>query len=618
MSRHGTAATPAARGLRPLRAALLLAWLPTAALLARGLWPHSAPLAALAVALFAGYYALRAARRFRGLDGDRWRAAPLLVFTAPLGLLAGRELDPAARALPPQLAETLLALVAVGAAHLVLLFLERADDRARTRLVAWALTGWLLLAWLGSFAQQAARFWLFQRVGHPEDTAFLYDCFRSWAAGGPLLSPWASAWGHDALRGYFGLHFSPIVLPVFALAKLRPGVATLLLFQNLFLAGGLALWARVLARQAARGRSATGTPLALWFLALLAANPTLNASLRNELHPLLWSLPALAWLHDAWLRRARLRFALAAAALFLFREDLGLVLAAYAPLSWLAGRRPRGDLYWLLAPLAGLPATAFVMFSVMPRFGQTDPAFLQRVFATTAGGFLPFLLGLLAQPRELLARLLRPSHLLVALRLALTGIAIPRRNWLWLPGLPLLVLFGLVGRDMQMLRLDSHYAAIPVLYLVAGGLVALWEPLRRIHPRRRDLALTLLWAFAATQSARLLLPTPEALRHPARFRAEVLADLRAVDLTDRVWVPVELMIATPHDKGVPAHRLVLDRLDPSRPGLPAWAILPHVRPETRTMHRLLTRHYALTRVVEGTRYDLYRLAPTLVAAEALP
>jgi hypothetical protein len=332
--------------------------------------------------------------------------------------------------------------------------------------------------------------------------------------------------------------------------------------------------------------------------------------LRGELHPLTWSLPALAWLHDAWWRRRRMRFLLAAASLFLFREDLGLVLAAYAPLAWLDGRRGRRDLFWLLVPLAGLPVTAALMFAVMPRWGLPDPSFFHRVFGTTADGFVPFLLTLLAQPGELLARLLRPAHLLLALRLAFTGAGLPWRSWLWLPGLPLTLLFALVARDTQLLRLDSHYAAVPAFYLIGAGLVSLWTWLRDLHPRRRDMAFILLWALAASQPARLLIPDPAALRHPVRYRAEVLSDLQCLQLAEKAWVPVEVMIAAPPDRVVPAHRLVLDALDTSRPGLPTWVLMGAGPIDASNMGRQLMRHYRFTEpVVKGRHYDLYRLEP---------
>ncbi|MHB8078501.1 MAG: DUF2079 domain-containing protein [Candidatus Krumholzibacteriia bacterium] len=608
MSRHETAALPRVPWRRPLQAAILLAWLPTAALLARGLLSHSPAVAVGVTGLFVVGYALLAWRRRPRAGADPWRAAPLLAFAAPLGELVGLLLDPARRATPPFASELAVTLGAVAAAFGALLLLERVGDQRRPRLVAWGVGGWLALVWFGSLAQQVARMQLLQPLGHPEDTAFLWDCFRNWAAGGPLLSPWMDAWGHHDLRSYFGLHFSPIVLPVFALVKAWPRVETLFVIQGLFIAGGLAYWARVTARQARQGRSASGTPVALWFLALLAASPPLSAMLRGELHPLTWSLPALAWLHDAWWRRRRLRFLLAAASLFLFREDLGLVLAAYAPLAWLDGRRGRRDLFWLLVPLAGLPVTAALMFAVMPRWGLPDPSFFHRVFGTTADGFVPFLLALLTQPAELLGRLLRPGHLLLALRLALTGVGVPWRSWLWLPGLPLTLLFALVARDTQLLRLDSHYEAVPAFYLIGAGLVSLWTWLRDLSPRRREVAFILLWAAAAAQPARLLIPDPAALRHPARHRAEVLSDLQSLQVADKVWVPVEVMIAAPPDRAVPAHRLVLETLDPTRPGLPGWALLRSGPVDATDMGRQLLKHYRIDApAVTGRYFDLYRL-----------
>jgi len=617
--------------------ALALAWAATAGLLFLGLRGHGAAAALGATALFSLYFAVLLARWTRRPGRDGWSALPLLAFLAPLGTVLGALLESGGGRPVVFVSTLLIALGVTGAAHLALWLLGRGGGAgrgggpggvgpsgagrvgagggagpaaARPRWLTWALGLWLAAVWLGSTADQIVRFQVFLDSGHPEDTAFLWGCFQSWAAGGPLLSPWAAAWGHTALRHYFGLHFTPVLLPVFALVKLLPRLSTLLVIQNLWLGLGLWAWAREVAAQARGGHGRAGGPGTLWTLAILAACPTVSAALRNELHPLLWALPSLAWLAAAWRRRRRWGFLAAGASLFLFREDLGLVWAAYAALSWLTGRRGRGELFWLLSPLLGLAGAAALVLLAMPRFGAPAPEFFRTVFATPASSFGPFLVWLLAHPGELLGRLLRPAHWLLWLRLAATGLGAPWRTWAWLPGVPLAALFALAARDTALLRADAHYAFVPVLFVASAAFVAAWGWLRERHPRRREAALVLLWALAAAQPLRLHVPSPADLRDPGGARAEVLADLRALDLARSAWVLPQLLTAAPPERAVPAHRLVLDRLDPTRPGLPDAVLLPagRARAEATRTWRQLSRHYRLTGpVAPGKRWELWRL-----------
>jgi len=69
-----------------------------------------------------------------------------------------------------------------------------------------------------------------------------------------------------------------------------------------------------------------------------------------------------------------------------------------------------------------------------------------------------------------------------------------------------------------------------------------------------------------------------------------------------------VMIAAPPDRAVPAHRLVLENLDPGRPGLPTWALLRAGPIDASDMGRQLLRHYRIGEpVAKGRYYDLYRL-----------
>ncbi len=595
--------------------ALALAWASTSGLLALGLRQRWPALWLGATALFTLYFAGAAIRWWRRPGRDGWGALPLLAFLAPLGTVLGTLLEPAEGPPVVFLSALAISLGAALAAHVGLLALTGAPrpgaerGGAPERPLRWALGVWIVLVWLLSTADQLLRFRVFLQSGHPEDTAFLWGCFESWAGGGPLLSPWSEAWGHTALRSYLGLHFSPIVLPVFGLAKLAPRLGTLLIAQNVLLGLGLLLWARVLARQAREGRGESGGPGALWTLAIMTALPAAGAALRAELHPLLWSLPVLAGLHAAWLRRSRWGFLAAGAALFLFREDLGVVLAGYAPLAWLAGRRGRREWFWLAAPLLGLVGSAAIMLVVMPRFGTPSTAFFQSVFDSPARSFAPLVAWLLAHPAELAARLLRPGHLLLALRMATTGLGVPWGSWLWVPGAAFALLFAITKRDLLLLTMSSHYAILSLIFLGSAGFLSIWGRLRDQHPRRRAAVLLLIWALAAAQPLDLHMPPFADVRSPGRAHDEVLADLRALDLARATWVPSNLLIAAPPERAVPAHWLVLSRLDPAQPGLPDAALLPVENAEATAAWRLLSRYYRFEGpVAKGRRFDLYRLA----------
>jgi hypothetical protein len=560
------------------------------------------------LAVFLVYFGYRFSRwRNRSPDMRPWLALPLLAFAAPLPELLGSIFQPDGVTMGLKTFAWVMGFALAG--HALLEFVTLRKKGGYEDVLKSVLVIWLLATWIGSTGVQWYRFHYFLPSGNPEDTAYLFDCFRSWADGGPLGSEWSGAWLHENLSEHFALHFSPILIPVFAVARIIPSVATLLTLQNIFIGCGLAAWAAVLSRSW-RGRTRSGgVPVFLWFLALLVAFPPLNGSLRHELHPVFWSIPVLALVHGAFLTDRRVGFCMAAAAAFLFREDLGMVVAVYAPMALLSGRRAARDVFWWIAPLLGVVGTVVILFFVMPSYGTQGREFFRIAFDTPELGLGAFLVSLLGQPGEVLQRLLRPGHWFLAARLAMTGIGIPARTWEWLPALPYLGLYGLAGADLQLLKLTSHYFVIPAIYLAAGGLFSLWIFAHDLKPHVRDALCVLVWVMCSAQPIRLHLATPERIVNVDRYRNDVLADLEQLSPETPAWVPTRFLVATRPPAAVPMHRWTLEAAftDETAPRL---ALLPSGHPEDSVKWAALRRRFRLTGIrSRGRVFDLYELGP---------
>lgn len=598
-------------------AGLVVAWLVSVSFLAVGLLHRHLPLGLAACGLFTLYFGLGAARTLGrpGLTG--LAALPWLVFGAPLVALLMAVRPGAGLVDLIGLRELAQVGATLALAHGMLLYLAargRTDGAAGdsgtaaaarvTRVMAlfigvtWALASHLLVA----------RFHLYQTAGHPEDTAFLWDCFRNWRAGQGVVSPWAVAWGHHYPTHYFALHFSPGLYAFFGVAWLLPRLATLLVLQNIVVFLGFMVMARALARPG--GAPAPLFPGAtIWTLALLLASPPLNSALRTDLHPILWSLPFVGLLHMAYDRRWPVRFLLAGLLLFTLREDLGWVWGMYAPLAWLEGRRRGRDAFWLVTPLIGFVGTIIIQQAVIPRFGVGEGAFFQMVFGTETRGLVAFLISLLGQPSELFGRLLRGGNLVLLARLLATGVAWPVGTWRWLPALTLAAIFSLVEPGTQLLRLSGHYVTVPALYLLVGGLSVLLPRLSRWDPPRRCAALVLLWALALCQPAPPELPTLDALRHVKRTREQVAEDVALIDPNRPAWLPGNLLLAAPRPElAVPIHRMAVMTLEPGAPGTPTQALISSDPDVAADKVRLLSARYgSFERTRRGHDHDLYEL-----------
>lgn len=587
-----------------------LAWTLTSGLLWFGLNARGAGPALGVIALFTlGFWGTVWPRLRRPLDLAG--ALPWLIFAAPaapvlLALGAGnRGVDAVG------LQDLLQIVPTLAVAHLLLRWIEGGLPHGYHRTRGVLLQAWPVGLCTVSAILLVARFYLFETAGHPEDSLYLWDCFRHWRDGLGPVSPWSETWGHSYPTHYFALHFSPILYVPFLVMRIVPHLATFLVLHVLFIGLGLVAWAAVLGRHP-DGRPGEAFPAArLWTLALLAAIPPLNAALRTDVHPLLWALAPLALLHGSWQARRPVPFLVAGLALFAVREELGLVWAMYAPLSLLEGRRRRADLFWILAPLLGAVGTLMTLQVIIPLFGRVDTRFFQLVFGTTAPGLVPFLMSMLSQPGELVARVLRPAHLILIVRLLATGLCWPFGSWRWIPMLPLVALFSLVAPHLHLLRINGHYPVIPAIYLAAAGMAFLVPRLARLPERTREAALITLVTLGMVQPPGPELPRLEILLHPLEARRAVLEDMNLLDPNRPAWIPANLLVAAPRaEMAEPFHRLAILALDPDDPALPRQALLPSRAGHGEERIRLIEERFGpLELRVRGHHYDLYELTP---------
>lgn len=553
--------------------------------------------------------------RWRRGSADAWSATPLLVFWAALvpcleSVLRGGRGTPVVG-----LADFLPVMAGLAVGHALLLGLAH-RPRSTCRALPVLAAVWIAGAWLLSTGLQVLRFELFLPVGFPEDTAYLWDCFRSWQAGGAIASEWSLTW-HDKLVPFFSLHFSPVVVPVFEIVRLRPSLSTLLIAQNVFVGAGILLWGWVMHRWWARpganqpsACSGTTKPAAGWLgiAALFITHPGIGAAMRNELHPILWAIGPLAMLHHAWLWRHRWRFGLWAISLFLFREDLGLGVSAYAFLSWVDGRRAGSDRFWSWVPLLGVVGSGVVMGGIMPRFGGAGGDFFQSTFDTATSGWVGFGVWLLAHPGELVARVFRPGHIVLAAQLIATGLALPLRSPQWLPALPYIAVYSVLSRRLDLIRLGSHYVVLPALYLAIATVDSASRIMHRWRPERRFAAGVVVWTLCAVQPVNVFLPPLGRLTDLATYRAELRSDLALIEEVDRVFVPVNLLSGTTAKQAMPLHLGALQYADRHPDRAPRAALLPAEDPSLiGNWHHIEPRYRVGAPIRVGTHYSLYPL-----------
>ncbi|MCB9595576.1 MAG: DUF2079 domain-containing protein [Sandaracinaceae bacterium] len=270
----------------------------------------------------------------------------------------------------------------------------------------------------------------------------------------------------------YGLHLSPVLVPLGALGAATSTPVVLILAQAL----ALALAAFPLAKIGARHLGPAGALLATiaW---LFYPNPAHVAG--YEVHPgSLAVLPIawLAWSIDSGSARA---FALGALGVLVCREDLALVvLGAAAVHAW---RHPSGR-----RAIAGVAAVtlAYALYFFLYLHPTHAPAqgSLQLHFGRFGSSLPEVAIHLLTHPADLLAHLAAPQRLAylpkVLAPLALLPLLRPR--WL-IPALPILAI-NLVSEWPTTTDLDVHYLTPGLPFLVAGALEGAAVAARRLPP----------------------------------------------------------------------------------------------------------------------------------------
>ncbi len=298
---------------------------------------------------------------------------------------------------------------------------------------------------------------------------------------------WNTAHGHffqTSFESYsfLGVHFQPVLLFFAALYRLGFGIESLLIVQALF-AGAAAVPLFYAVR-----RFTDSSVAALFMAAAFLLTSSLHHALDFDFHPEMMGF-FFAFLALYYLAAGRPQATvIALLPLLALKEDMPLILAAFAALLLVEGHRRHARTLFLIA-VGWTVAVAFVAMPLI-RWGDAglSTRYVYLIKGSSAATLVPHIVG-----RGL-------SHLQAALVISLPKLA---------PGLflavlspvaalvlvPPLVFHGLSGHDSQA-HLDLHYVMMPLaLTFVAAALglrnlsraegVALLPPLGRFAPDPR-------------------------------------------------------------------------------------------------------------------------------------
>ncbi len=164
---------------------------------------------------------------------------------------------------------------------------------------------------------------------------------------------------------FLGQHFEP-VLGVFAvLYRLGAGVEVLLVAQGVFV--GMAALPLYLATQRITGRALIGVVVVAGYL----INPTLHGAVFFGFHPEMLALPFLFTALYFLVSDRPVAAAMAVAPVLLLKEDMSIVLMAFAVLMWFRGYRSEA---WKLGALGALwfLVVGVVVMTVIRGGGSSD------------------------------------------------------------------------------------------------------------------------------------------------------------------------------------------------------------------------------------------------------
>lgn len=258
----------------------------------------------------------------------------------------------------------------------------------------------------------------------------------------------------------YGLHLSPILVPLGALGALTDTALVLVIAQALALALAVFPIARIGARHLGPAGALLGAIAWLFY-----PNPGHVAG--YEVHPGSLAVLPLAWIAWSLDGGSRRAFALGALGVLACREDLALVVLAAALVH--AWRHPDGRRVVAIVSALTLAYALFFFLYLHPAHAPAQGS-LQLHFGRF-GDSLPEVAGYLAtHPGELAAHLAAPHRLAylpkVLAPLALLPLLRPR--WL-VPAAPVLAV-NLVSEWPTTTHLDVHYLTPALPFLVAGAL----------------------------------------------------------------------------------------------------------------------------------------------------
>lgn len=276
----------------------------------------------------------------------------------------------------------------------------------------------------------------------------------------------ANLWDPILSAHVFGLHLSPILVPIGWLGALIGTPIALYVAQGL--AASLASYP--LARIGARHLGPFGAYAGALALAL---HPNLGHVLAYEAHPGTLALFPIATLVDAVDRRSARGLVLSTLGVLMCREDLALITAFAAVALALHERGPRGDARLRAAAFASLSLSLVwlgtFLFVLHPLYRPAHGS-LEAHFGGFGSTPAQIARTLLTQPGRVLAHLAAPKRLTYLPRilapLALLPLLSPRALFVASPVLGVALLSFFVTTT----RIDSHYLTPALPMLVWGAL----------------------------------------------------------------------------------------------------------------------------------------------------
>lgn len=258
----------------------------------------------------------------------------------------------------------------------------------------------------------------------------------------------------------YGLHLSPILVPLGALGLIFGTAPVLLIAQSAAIAGATFPIARIGARHLGSAGAIAGAIAWLFY-------PNLGHVAAFEMHPGTLAVLPLAW--SAWaIDTGHVRaLALGAIGTLLCREDLALVVAlAAAAFAWQHRDRRRA------AAIVAALATAYALFFFLVLHPAYAPArgSLELHFGRFGSSPAEVAFYLLTHPIELVAHLATPARATYLPKILSPLALLPLLKPRWL--VPAIPIFGinLVSQWPTATDLSVHYLTPALPFMVAGAL----------------------------------------------------------------------------------------------------------------------------------------------------